>query len=85
MNDIVTLLIGLAVGVMVELLLPGHTPAELVLAVLLGIAGALLARLAGRLGGWFEPDDPTGFVAAALGAVIVLLLYGALFRRNSRR
>ena len=36
-------LIGVAVGAMVELLLPGHHASELVLAMLLGIAGALLA------------------------------------------
>jgi uncharacterized membrane protein YeaQ/YmgE (transglycosylase-associated protein family) len=40
MNLVVSILIGLAIGVMVELLLPGHTPSELVLAVLLGVAGA---------------------------------------------
>ena len=51
MDLVMTILIGLAMGVMVELLLPGHTFAELVLAMVLGIAGALLARLVGTWAG----------------------------------
>jgi uncharacterized membrane protein YeaQ/YmgE (transglycosylase-associated protein family) len=59
MNLIVSILIGLAIGVMVELLLPGHTASELVLAILLGVAGALLARLVGERGGWFSSEEAT--------------------------
>jgi len=79
---LITIAIGLGVGIMVELLLPGHTPSELVLAIFLGMAGALLARFAGERGGWFDADQPESFVAAGLGAVIILLLYGLFFRRG---
>jgi len=44
MNLVLSILIGVAVGVMVELLLPGHTASELILAILLGITGSLIAR-----------------------------------------
>ena len=54
-NLVVTILIGVGVGVMVELLLPGHTLGELALAVCLGIAGALLARYVGPI--LPEPDS----------------------------
>ena len=82
MNLIVTILIGLAVGAMVELLLPGHNPSELVLAMLLGIAGALLARVVGYRFGWYGADEPAGFVSSVVGAVFILLLYGAVFRKK---
>jgi uncharacterized membrane protein YeaQ/YmgE (transglycosylase-associated protein family) len=82
MNLVVTILIGIAAGVMVELLLPGHTGSELVLAMLLGIAGALVARLSGYLLGWYGTDEPAGFVFSVLGAIIILLLYGAVFRKE---
>jgi uncharacterized membrane protein YeaQ/YmgE (transglycosylase-associated protein family) len=78
-------LIGLAVGVMVELVLPGHTFAELVLAMFLGIVGALLARLTGIWEDFFQADDPGEFLGALLGAIVVLLLYGVLFRRWWKR
>ncbi len=85
MDLVTTILIGLAVGVMVELVLPGHTFAELTLAMCLGIAGALLARFVGTREDFFEGDDPQAFIAAILGAIVVLLLYGFFFRRRWRR
>jgi uncharacterized membrane protein YeaQ/YmgE (transglycosylase-associated protein family) len=85
MSLIVTILIGVAIGVMVELLLPGHTASELVLAVFLGVAGALIARMVGEGGGWFVAGEPESYLAAILGSIIVLLLYGAVFRRRPRR
>ena len=84
MSLVVAILIGLAIGVMVELLLPGHTVSELVLAIFLGIAGSLLARLAGERLGFFGIEEPESYLAAILGAIIVLLLYGMFFRRGKR-
>jgi uncharacterized membrane protein YeaQ/YmgE (transglycosylase-associated protein family) len=80
----VVIIIGVGIGTMVELLLPGHHATELLLAVLLGVMGALLARYVGQAGGWYGSGEPGEFLGAGLGAVIVLLLYGALFRRDHR-
>ena len=85
MSLLVTISIGLGIGVMVELLLPGHRLSELVLAVFLGIAGALLARVLGVWAGWFGTEDPSSFIASVFGAVIVLLLYGVFFRCGRKR
>ena len=85
MDLAVTILIGVAVGAMVELLLPGHHASELVLAMLLGIAGALLARFAGGWFGWFETDQAAAFVASTAGAILMLFFYGAFFRRQKYR
>ena len=84
MDLLVTILIGLAVGAMVELLLPGHHPSELVLAMLLGIAGALVSHFIGQRAEWFERGDPTDYLASVIGAVLALVLYGMAFRRRSR-
>ena len=83
MDLIVTMLIGHRT--LLELLLPGNTPGELLLAVLIGTAGALLARFVGERGKWFEDGDPQSFVAAAAGAIIVLLIYGAVGRQKNER
>lgn len=85
MNLLLTILIGIAAGTMVELLLPGHRPGELLLAVLLGSAGALLSRYIGELAGWFGPEDSASFVAALAGSIGLLILYGLAFRRPFRR
>ena len=84
MNLLLTILIGLAIGLLVEVILPGHDPVELVLACLLGVSGALIARLLGAAAGWYAPDEPLTFVASVLGAVIVLMIYGLLFRKRRR-
>ena len=85
MNFVVVILIGIGIGTMVELLMPGHHSSELALAMLLGAAGAVLARFIGEKAGWFGTEEPAAFLAAALGAVIALLVYGAAFRRGHGR
>ena len=85
MDLVVVILIGVSIGTMVELLLPGHTPGELILAMMLGVAGALLARYIGELAGWVGAGEPGSFLASIVGAIAILLLYGALFRRGYRR
>jgi uncharacterized membrane protein YeaQ/YmgE (transglycosylase-associated protein family) len=84
MDLVVTIVIGVGIGTMVELLLPGHTPGELVLAMVLGIAGALLARYIGEIAGWYGTNEPASFLASSVGAILVLLLYGGLFWRGRR-
>src|SRR6476620_1755707 len=84
MNLVVVILIGVGIGAMVELLLPGHHMTELILAMLLGVMGAMLAHYIGRILGWYGRTEPGAFLAAGLGAIVVLLLYGALFRRGHR-
>jgi uncharacterized membrane protein YeaQ/YmgE (transglycosylase-associated protein family) len=85
MNLVLTILIGVAIGIMVELLFPGHTMGELMLAMGLSVAGALLARYIGERGGWFGTEEPESFVSSALGAIVVLLIYGIFFRRSKRQ
>jgi uncharacterized membrane protein YeaQ/YmgE (transglycosylase-associated protein family) len=84
MDLVVVILIGVGIGTMVELLLPGHHASELMLAILLGVMGALLAHYIGGIMGWFSRSQPASFLAAGLGAIVILLLYGALFRRGQR-
>lgn len=78
----ITILIGVGIGAMVELLLPGHSLAELILAMLLGTAGALLGRLFGERSGLYGTDEPMAVIGAVIGAIVVLGIYGLLFRRG---
>ena len=85
MDLLVTILIGLGVGAMVELLLPGHNMHELLLAMLLGVAGALVCDLLGRWAGLFGRGEALAFIVALLGAVVTLVLYGLFFRKRVHR
>jgi len=71
----------IAIGAFVELLLPGHHASELLLAMVLGAMGSLLARFLGEMTGWYQPGDAAGFIASIVGAATSLLIWGLIFRR----
>lgn len=84
MHIIVTILIGLAVGIVAKLLMPGRDPGGLIITTLLGIAGAFVARFIGQRLGWYGPEDAAGFITSVGGAMLLLILYRLLFRRRAR-
>lgn len=77
-----TILIGLAVGAVAKLLMPGDDPGGFIITTLLGIAGAFLARFVGERAGWYAPGEPAGFIASVVGAIVLLLLYRLIFGRR---
>jgi uncharacterized membrane protein YeaQ/YmgE (transglycosylase-associated protein family) len=77
-----TLIIGLIIGAVAKLLMPGRDPGGCLITILLGIAGALVAGYLGRAVGWYEPGEPAGFIASVIGAMLILLLYRFFLRRR---
>lgn len=83
MSVIATILIGLLVGIVAKFLLPGRDPGGIIVTTLLGIAGAFVANWAGHAAGWYDANEPAGFIASVVGAIVLLLLYRLLFRRGT--
>jgi uncharacterized membrane protein YeaQ/YmgE (transglycosylase-associated protein family) len=77
------LVIGLVVGAIAKLLMPGKDPGGCIITMLLGIAGAFVASYLGQAVGWYQPGEPAGFIASIIGAILLLLLYRFLFRRGA--
>jgi uncharacterized membrane protein YeaQ/YmgE (transglycosylase-associated protein family) len=77
-----TLIIGLLVGAVAKLLMPGKDPGGWIVTILLGIAGALLAGYLGQAVGWYQAGQSAGFIASVVGAIVLLLLYRLLFKRR---
>jgi uncharacterized membrane protein YeaQ/YmgE (transglycosylase-associated protein family) len=77
------LVIGLVVGAIAKLLMPGKDPGGCIITILLGIAGAFVASYLGQALGWYQPGQPAGFIGSVVGAMILLLLYRFLFRRSA--
>ena len=77
-------LFGVAVGGLASLLTPGRrSPAGVALMLGLGTLGALLGGLAGRALGLYQRVSQTGaLIMAALGAVVLVALYNAIFARR---
>lgn len=77
-----TLVIGLVVGVIAKLLMPGRDPGGCIITILLGIAGAFVAGYLGRVLGWYQPGQPAGFIASVIGAMLLLLIYRMIAGRR---
>jgi uncharacterized membrane protein YeaQ/YmgE (transglycosylase-associated protein family) len=75
-------IIGLIVGALAKLIMPGKDPGGIIVTMLLGIAGALLAGWIGQAVGWYRPGQSAGFIASLIGALILLGIHH-LFRRRT--
>jgi uncharacterized membrane protein YeaQ/YmgE (transglycosylase-associated protein family) len=84
MSILVTILIGLVVGIIARFLMPGRDPGGFIVTTLLGIAGAFVASFVGQKAGWYGPGEPAGFIAAVVGAMALLLVYRLLVGRRRR-
>ena len=82
MSIIATIVIGLLIGIVAKLLMPGRDPGGFIITILLGIAGAFVATYLGQVMNLYHPGEPAGFVGGVVGAMILLLLYRLLFRRG---
>jgi uncharacterized membrane protein YeaQ/YmgE (transglycosylase-associated protein family) len=76
MSILWTLIIGLVVGAIAKLLMPGRDPGGFIVTMLIGVAGALLAGFLGRTLGWYNnPGEGPGIIASIIGAILLLALY----------
>ncbi|MBA3960788.1 MAG: GlsB/YeaQ/YmgE family stress response membrane protein [Chthoniobacterales bacterium] len=78
-----TLIIGLVIGVIAKLLMPGRDPGGCIITMLIGIAGAFVAGYLGRVVGWYQPGQPAGFIASIIGAMLLLLIYRMIAGKRS--
>jgi len=84
MNILWIVLVGFVAGIVARLLSPGpNKPAGFLLTTALGIAGAFAATWMGQSVGWYRPDQGAGFVAASVGAILVLFLWNRLIARRT--
>ena len=80
-----TILIGFIAGVLAKLITPGdNEPSGFILTTLLGIVGAFVATYLGQALGWYEAGQGAGLIGATVGAIIVLLIWGAVAGRQGR-
>jgi uncharacterized membrane protein YeaQ/YmgE (transglycosylase-associated protein family) len=78
-------LIGFVAGIIARLLSSApNKPTGFILTTVLGIAGAFLATFVGQLVGWYRPDQGAGFIAATLGAIVVLFIWSRVAAARSR-
>ena len=82
MSIISTIVIGFIVGLLARALKPGNDRMGIIMTTLLGIAGAFVARFVGQAMGLYGPNDPAGWIASVLGAIVLLFIYGMIRGRR---
>ncbi|MBW0445964.1 GlsB/YeaQ/YmgE family stress response membrane protein [bacterium M00.F.Ca.ET.228.01.1.1] len=77
-----TVIVGLIVGLIARALKPGDDRMGLLMTIILGIAGSLIAGYVGRALGWYQPGQAAGWIASVIGAIVLLVIYGMVRRRT---
>jgi uncharacterized membrane protein YeaQ/YmgE (transglycosylase-associated protein family) len=75
---LMTFLIGLVVGAIAKMLMPGNDPGGWIITGLLGIAGSWVGDYAGRAMGLAGGG---GWIGSILGAMLLLFVYRLVSRR----
>ena len=84
MSIIWTIIIGFLAGIVARFLHPGsNEPSGFILTTVLGVVGAFVATYIGQAMGWYQPGQGAGFIGAVLGAILVLVIWSMVARRNS--
>ena len=79
MGIIWIIIVGLVAGCIARWLSAGpNKPSGFILTVALGVAGAFLATFIGQTIGWYRADQGAGFIAATIGAIVVLYIWNRL-------
>jgi len=68
-------LIGLIVGGLAKLIMPGKDPGGIIVTMLLGLGGSIVAGFLGQAVGWYKEGQSAGFIMSVLGAVLLLAIY----------
>jgi uncharacterized membrane protein YeaQ/YmgE (transglycosylase-associated protein family) len=76
-------LIGLVIGALAKLIMPGKDPGGFIVTALLGVAGSLVATWLGRAVGLYQEGQSAGFIMSVIGAIVLLAIYHMVKRRSA--
>ena len=76
-----TIVIGFVVGLIARALKPGNDSLGIVMTSILGIVGAYAASFVGKTMGWYAEGEAAGFIAAVVGAVMLLFIVGMIKKK----
>ena len=83
------IVLGLLAGLIARALLPGEQPGGIIVTTLVGVAGALIAGFIAQAIGFGDPIDEffdwSTWIAAIIGAVVLLLIWQAIAGETGRR
>jgi uncharacterized membrane protein YeaQ/YmgE (transglycosylase-associated protein family) len=82
MGLIWSIIVGFIIGLVARFLMPGRDAAGFIVTAVLGILGAVVANYIGQAMGAYQPNEPAGFIADVLGAMLLLGIYRVVVGRK---
>jgi uncharacterized membrane protein YeaQ/YmgE (transglycosylase-associated protein family) len=76
------IIIGAIAGAIAKAVMPGRDPGGCIVTILLGIGGAVLAGWLGNMLGWYRQGQGAGFIAAIIGAIVILFIWRLIAGRR---
>jgi uncharacterized membrane protein YeaQ/YmgE (transglycosylase-associated protein family) len=76
------IIIGAIAGAIAKAVMPGRDPGGCIVTILLGIGGAVLAGWLGNMLGWYRQGEGAGFIAAIVGAILILFIWRLIAGRR---
>ena len=78
-----TIIIGLAAGALAKLIMPGKDPGGIIITILLGIGGSVVATYLGQFVGFYKTGETTQFIGATVGAILILWIYRVMRKKKA--
>jgi uncharacterized membrane protein YeaQ/YmgE (transglycosylase-associated protein family) len=79
------ILVGFVAGAVAKLIMPGKDPGGIIVTILLGIAGSVVAGWGGHLLGLYPEGSSVGIIASIIGALVLLAIYRVVTGRGFGR
>jgi uncharacterized membrane protein YeaQ/YmgE (transglycosylase-associated protein family) len=83
------IILGLLAGALAKLILPGDQPGGFIVTTIVGVIGAVVAGFVAQALGFGDPIDEffdiSTWIAAIIGAIVLLLIWQWIANRGGRR
>jgi uncharacterized membrane protein YeaQ/YmgE (transglycosylase-associated protein family) len=76
------IIIGLIVGALAKLIMPGKDPGGIIVTILIGIAGSFIGTMIGRALGFYASGQGAGILMSLVGAILLLWIYRMIVARR---
>ncbi|MBC2768945.1 GlsB/YeaQ/YmgE family stress response membrane protein [Pusillimonas minor] len=82
MGIITMIVVGFIVGLIARAIMPGDQKLGIIMTIILGIAGSIVAGYLGAALGFYSAGEGGGWIGSIIGAIIVLFVYGLVTKKG---
>lgn len=82
MGIITMIVVGFIVGLIARAIMPGDQRLGIIMTIILGIAGSIVAGYLGAALGFYTAGQGAGWIGSIIGAIIVLFVYGLVTKKG---